>query len=77
LGEAIVASGGDVPRALAEWEPSQIELGRRALERARRVGARVQIDGTYRPGDPEMAFGLFAPGDQNFPRLEPATGGRA
>jgi hypothetical protein len=37
----------------------------------------VQIDGTYRPGDPEMAFGLFAPGDQNFPRLEPATGGRA
>jgi 2,6-dihydroxypyridine 3-monooxygenase len=77
LGEAIVASGGDIPRALTEWEPSQIELGRRALERARRVGARVQIDGTYRPGDPEMAFGLFAPGDQNFPRLQPATGGRA
>ena len=76
LGEAIVSHGGDVPRALAAWEPRQLELGRRALERARRVGTAVQIEGTYRPGDPEMAFGLFSPGDQNFPRLEPATRGR-
>jgi 2,6-dihydroxypyridine 3-monooxygenase len=77
LGEAIASNGGEVPRALAEWEPRQLELGMRALERARRVGTRVQIEGTYRPGDPEMAFGLFSPGDQNFPRLEPAAGGRA
>jgi len=76
LGEAIVSNGGDVPRALEEWEPRQLELGLRALERARRVGTAAQVEGTYRPGDPEMAFGLFSPGDQNFPRLEPATGGR-
>jgi len=74
LGEAIVSNGGDVPRALAEWEPRQLELGGRGLERARRVGTAVQIEGTYRPGDPEMAFGLFSPGDQNFPRLEPGDG---
>jgi len=67
LGEAIVSANGDVPRAIAAWEPRQLRLGRAALERARRVGDRVQVQGTYRPGDPEMAFGLFAPGDQNFP----------
>ena len=72
LGEAIASSGGDVPRALTEWEPGQLRLGRTALERARRVGTRVQMEGTYRLGDPQMAFGLFSPGDQNFPRL--ATG---
>lgn len=74
LGEAVAAWVGDVPRAVAEWEPGQLRLGRAALERARRVGARVQIEGTYRPGDPEMAFGLFSPGDQSFPQLEPAAG---
>ena len=74
LGEAIGAHRGDVPAALAAWEPGQLALGRAALARARRVGTRVQIEGTYRPGDPEMAFGLFAPGDQSFPHLEPVSG---
>lgn len=71
LGEAIAASGGDVLRALAAWEPDRLRLGRAALHRARRVGDRVQIEAKYRPGDREMAFGLFAPGDQNFPQLMP------
>jgi 2,6-dihydroxypyridine 3-monooxygenase len=75
LGEAIVSNGGDVQRALEEWEPRQLELGRRALERARRVGTAVQIEGTYRPGDRD-GVRPFSPGDQNFPRLEPASGGR-
>src|SRR3990170_1571927 len=76
MGEAIAASGGDVLRALAAWEPGQLRLGRATLERARWVGDRVQIEGTYRPGDPEMAFGLFTPGDQNFPHLGPTRGRR-
>lgn len=74
LGEAVAEAGGDVGEALRRWEPGQLELGRRALDRARDVGTRVQIEGTYRPGDPDVAFGLFAPGDQNFPGARVAGG---
>ncbi len=66
LGEA-VAGEGRVEAALRRWERQQLEVGRRALARARDVGNRVQFAGTYRPGDPHVAFGLFAPGDNNFP----------
>jgi 2,6-dihydroxypyridine 3-monooxygenase len=67
LADALRASGGDVLAALAGWEPGQLELGRRTVARTRDVGVRVQFAGTFRPGDPEVAFGLFAPKDSNFP----------
>jgi 2,6-dihydroxypyridine 3-monooxygenase len=63
LAEALRHTDGDVAGALARWEPGQLELGRRVLERARDIGNRSQFWGTYRPGDPYLAFGLYRPGD--------------
>jgi len=52
----------DVESALSAWEPGQLELGRRLLDRTRRVGRRSQVDGNWTPGDPELIFGLHEPG---------------
>ena len=52
----------DVPSALRAWEPGQLALGRNLLERTRRIGARSQVEGSWRPGDPELIFGLTEPG---------------
>jgi 2,6-dihydroxypyridine 3-monooxygenase len=61
LAEALEAHA-TVPEALAAWEPGQLELGRQLVERTRRIGSRSQVDGTWRPGDPELIFGLYGPG---------------
>jgi 2,6-dihydroxypyridine 3-monooxygenase len=57
-----LADHDDVPKALAAWEPGQLELGRRLLERTRRIGSRSQVSNTWVPGDPELIFGLRGPG---------------
>jgi 2,6-dihydroxypyridine 3-monooxygenase len=57
-----VARHGDVRAALVDWEPGQVALGRQLLERTRRIGRRSQVDGNWIPGDPELIFGLRAPG---------------
>jgi 2,6-dihydroxypyridine 3-monooxygenase len=57
-----VARHADVEAALVEWEPGQVALGRQLLERTRRIGRRSQVDGNWTPGDPELIFGLRAPG---------------
>jgi 2,6-dihydroxypyridine 3-monooxygenase len=62
LAEALDATGGDVEAALPRWERRQLAVGRAVLERARRNGDRSQFHGTWRPGDPELAFGLYGPG---------------
>jgi 2,6-dihydroxypyridine 3-monooxygenase len=61
LAEAL-GSAPDVPSALRAWEPRQLALGRNLLERTRRIGARSQVEGSWRPGDPELIFGLTEPG---------------
>ena len=66
LADALRNTGGDVPAALARWEHTQLALGRVATARTRRVGERAQVTGTFRPGDPEVAFGLYTPKDHNF-----------
>jgi len=66
LADALRNAGGDVPAALARWEHTQLALGRVATTRTRRVGERAQATGTFRPGDPEVAFGLYTPKDHNF-----------
>jgi 2,6-dihydroxypyridine 3-monooxygenase len=48
--------------ALAEWEVGQLALGRQLVARARDLGERSQFRGTWVPGDPELAFGLYGPG---------------
>lgn len=62
LAEAVQAAGGDVDAALARWEPSQLELGRNLLERARWLGDTSQFEGSWTPGDPDLRFGLYGPG---------------
>lgn len=73
LAAAIAATGGDVPAALARWEPGQIALGRQLIERVRAMGTRSQFDGTWRAGDPSLAFGLRAPGDSHFRGSDPLS----
>ncbi|MGD0081815.1 MAG: monooxygenase [Acidimicrobiales bacterium] len=62
LGDAL-RQHDDVAEALTAWEPGQMELGRQLVERTRRIGRRSQVDGTWTPGDPELLFGLFRPGE--------------
>lgn len=52
----------DIEAALVAWEPGQLELGRKLLERTRSIGRRSQVDCNWRPGDPELIFGLYEPG---------------
>ena len=63
LHEAIVSGGGDLDVALAAWEPAQLDLGRSLLERTRAIGRRSQFDDSWVAGDPDLIFGLYAPGD--------------
>jgi 2,6-dihydroxypyridine 3-monooxygenase len=72
LAETLRATAGDVPTALGRWEYAQLALGRATTRRTREVGERAQRTKTFRPGDPEVAFGLYAPKDHNFVAV-PAT----
>jgi 2,6-dihydroxypyridine 3-monooxygenase len=62
LAEALAATGGDVDAALPRWERRQLAVGRAVLERTRRNGDKSQFHGSWRPGDPELVFGLYGPG---------------
>ncbi len=62
LAEALTAAGGDVQRALREWEGAQLTLGRDLVRRARDIGDRSQFGGSWVPGDPSLVFGLYEPG---------------
>jgi len=61
LAEALEAARGDVPAALARWEPGQLKLGRGLVARVRDAGDRSQFGGGWRPGDPSQRFGLYGP----------------
>ncbi len=62
LAEALEAAGGDIAAALPQWERQQLAVGRAVLERARRNGNKSQFEGVWRPGDPDLVFGLYEPG---------------
>ena len=61
LAEALAATQGDLQAALPRWERRQLAVGRAVLERTRRNGNKSQFRGTWRPGDPELVFGLYEP----------------
>jgi 2,6-dihydroxypyridine 3-monooxygenase len=63
LARELVAAHGDVPAALAAWEQRQLALGRSLLARCRDIGDSSQFTGTFRPGDPQLLFGLYGPGN--------------
>lgn len=71
LADAIRQTDGEVETALARWEHAQLALGRVATARTREVGDRAQRRNTFRPGDPDVAFGLYAPKDHNFSPVGP------
>ena len=50
-------------RAILGWEAGQLELGRSLLARTRAIGRRSQFEDSWAPGDPDLIFGLYAPGD--------------
>ena len=52
----------EVTRALAAWEPAQLELGSNLVARTRMIGGRWQFGPAWQPGDPELRFGLYGPG---------------
>jgi 2,6-dihydroxypyridine 3-monooxygenase len=62
LAEALAATQGDIRVALPRWERQQLAVGRAVLERTRRNGDKSQFQGAWRPGDPELVFGLYEPG---------------
>ncbi|GAA4539079.1 FAD-dependent monooxygenase [Pseudonocardia xishanensis] len=62
LADALEAADGDVAAALRKWEPAQLELSARLLERVQDIGARSQFHNTWTPGDPSLRFGLYGPG---------------
>jgi 2,6-dihydroxypyridine 3-monooxygenase len=63
LARELAAADGDVPAALAAWEHRQLALGRSLLARCRDIGNSSQFTGTFRPGDPQLLFGLYGPGN--------------
>jgi 2,6-dihydroxypyridine 3-monooxygenase len=62
LAAQLRAAGGEVARALPEWERRQLALGRDLLQRNRDIGRASQELGTFTPGDPALIFGLRRPG---------------
>ena len=62
LRDALRDAGGDPVTALARWEPGQLTLGRRLVERTREMGDRSQFHHTWIPGDPSRRLGLYGPG---------------
>ncbi len=70
LADAVRAFGGDVVAALERWEPAQLALGSQLVARARAIGNRSQLLGTWQPGDPGLRFGLYRPGDSVIPESD-------
>jgi len=62
LAETLATTQGDLQAALPRWERHQLAVGRAVLERTRRNGNKSQVESTWRPGDPELVFGLYEPG---------------
>ncbi len=60
---AALTGNSTLDAALAQWEDTQLDLGRRLLERTRHIGQRSQVDNSWKPGDPEFIFGLHEPGN--------------
>jgi 2,6-dihydroxypyridine 3-monooxygenase len=62
LAEELVAHDGDLPAALGSWERRQLRLGAALLARTRAIGNTSQFGAGLTPGDPDLIFGLYAPG---------------
>jgi 2,6-dihydroxypyridine 3-monooxygenase len=62
LYEQLGAHDGGIAEALKLWEPGQLALGNRLIDRVSAMGGRSQFTNSWIPGDPELRFGLYGPG---------------
>lgn len=62
LYEHLAKSQGDIPAALAGWQPGQLALGNDLVDRVVAMGSRAQVSNTWAPGDIDLRFGLYGPG---------------
>jgi 2,6-dihydroxypyridine 3-monooxygenase len=62
LAAALEGAGGDVAAALAKWEPGQLELSASLTRRVIAMGDGFQFTNRWTPGDPDLRFGLYGPG---------------
>jgi 2,6-dihydroxypyridine 3-monooxygenase len=65
LSHCLARQPEDVPGALRRWETSQLVLGRAAMERSARAGARAQFEASWKIGEP-LPFGLHVEGDSRM-----------
>lgn len=63
LYEHLGSTDGGIVEALKAWEPGQLALGNRLIDRVAAMGARSQSTNTWIPGDPDLRFGLYGPGE--------------
>ena len=62
LAEKLAACGGDVPAALAAWEPDQLAVGRAFVKRNQAMGHLSLVANRFDPTSPEIRPGLYGPG---------------
>lgn len=58
----VIAGGEGLDAALRRWESERMTVGRGLLKRTQDIGRRSQVDNSWVPGDPDLIFGLKAPG---------------
>jgi 2,6-dihydroxypyridine 3-monooxygenase len=76
LGNALLgATSRRIPLLLKGWEAHQLPAARRAMQRARAAGRSLQVEGTWRVGDPPP-FGLHVAGDSALPVGQAQTVGQ-
>lgn len=61
LGDALTSTS-NLQEALALYNSTQTAVGHQLIRRTEDIGRRSQFDGTWVPGDPDLIFGLKAPG---------------
>ena len=57
-----LARNDDLLAALQEYEKTQLAVGHQLIERTELIGRRSQFENSWVPGDPDLIFGLKAPG---------------
>jgi 2,6-dihydroxypyridine 3-monooxygenase len=62
LAEKLVAHDGNVPAALAAWEPDQLAVGRAFVKRNQAMGTWSLVENRFDPTSPEIRPGLYGPG---------------
>lgn len=66
LAEALCSSPENWMAALQGWSAHQTSLGVQLTARARHIGEGSQFRCDWRPGDPQLRFGLYQPGDSSI-----------